>query len=206
MALIATVDDKIVAVFPNQFRNSHLGVKPLRDCFENETDASNKAEVNRLLKEMDDAKNTPFVFKTLNGLEIAVVFEGYMTMIDGKVANICTNCPSTNACPFCHYQQSKFKNKNLQFPVIDDFIKYGMSLLHFGPNSLRACLKIASQMSFKKHRCAATFQPERDQRKSEIIEQLFDELGIKVDAWFNIEGLTHYIEIILGQFFYFLKN
>ena len=80
LALIATVDDKIVAVFPNQFRNSPYGVKPIKFEFKTETDDTNREDVNWLKNQMDDAKNTPFMFKTSKGLEVPVTFEGYMTM------------------------------------------------------------------------------------------------------------------------------
>ena len=125
-------------------------------------------------------------------IKLAINGDFFLLKIDGKIANICTNCPSTVACPFCHYTQSKFKNKNLQFTVKDDFIKYGMSLLHFGPNCIKGLLKIASQMSFKKHRCAEEFKAEKDQREWEIKDDFFTKMGVKIDQWFNFEGFLNH--------------
>ena len=113
-----------------------------------------------------------------------------MTMIDGLLVNIINHCPNSNCCPFCHYNQKDFNKKDIHFTVKEDiYIEVGMSILHFGPNSMKGILKMASQIDFKKHRCEGEENKElRDQRKAIIAKKLKDRLGISIDYWFNVTG------------------
>ena len=77
---------------------------------------------------MAHAKNNPYSVQNDDGLDIQVSLDGYMTMIDGKVAKILTNAPSYQRCPLCHYKQSDFNNEDIQFDTIDDNIKFGLRL------------------------------------------------------------------------------
>ena len=64
-----------------------------------------------------------------------------------------------------------------------------MSILHFGTNAMKGILKMASQLDFKKHRCEGkTNKDLRDKRKAANNKKLWDNLGIKVDYWFNVTG------------------
>ena len=52
----------------------------------------------------------------------------------------------------CHRKQSEFMNPDLDFEILEDYAKFGLSLLHFGINAVKAILKVASQVDFRKHR------------------------------------------------------
>ena len=66
---------------------------------------------------------------------------------------------------------------------------HNYSTLHFGPNAVKAILKIASQLDFQKHCCEGEVnQTLRDWRKEENADNLYDLLGIRVSGWFNVDG------------------
>ena len=76
---------------------------------------------------MKKAELNPFCTTTENGLfDIKVVYNGFMTMLDGKVVKVLTDAPSYNTCPMCHYKQSEFDDPELTFNSIDDNIKFGL--------------------------------------------------------------------------------
>ena len=77
---------------------------------------------------MAHAKNNPYSVQNDDALDIQISFDGYLTMIDGKVAKVLTGSPSYQRCPLCHYKQSDFKREDIQFDTIDDNIKFGLRL------------------------------------------------------------------------------
>ena len=107
---------------------------------------------------------------------------------DGKIVDILTGVGSQR-CPFCKKMQSQFSNESLDFSIIGDSAKLGLSTLHAGPNMVKALLKIASQLDFRKHRCAGDkFKDLRDKRKAKNAGLLWTKLEIKVKYWFNVTG------------------
>ena len=138
---------------------------------------------------MEEAKAKGYHSKKLG---ITIGFCGHNTMNDGLVVNAMTNCPSTQACPLCHKKQSQFNKDNVDFDIIDDFEKYGLSTLHAGLNMGRACLKIASQMGIKKHRVTKKHKKARDTRKKQIAKDLWEKEGIKLDHYQNMDGILKF--------------
>ena len=77
---------------------------------------------------MKHAESHPYTTTTENGLyDINIIYNGFMTMIDGKVLKVNTLTPSYQHCPFCHYKQSEFDDWD-SFEIIDDFVKFGLRL------------------------------------------------------------------------------
>ena len=89
-----------------------------------------------------------FFFRLKENGNISVSYEGFMTMIDGKIANALTNCPSTRHCPICHTFQNNFREKTA-FEVIGNSLDYGLSILHFGPRSMEAILKMGYNQGYR---------------------------------------------------------
>ena len=144
-------------------------------------------QAKQLENEMEEAKNRPYHSKKLG---ITIGFRGHNTMNDGLVVNAMTNCPSTQACPLCHKKQSEFNKENVDFDIIDDFEKYGLSTLHAGINMGRAVLKIASQMEVRQHRVSGPQNKlKREVRKKEIAAELWEKEGIKLDHYQNMDGI-----------------
>ena len=134
---------------------------------------------------------------------LEVETEGFMTMVDGLLVNIINDVPNTNSCPFCHLNQKDFnkkknkkkskKNVKVESTVKNDaYVEVGLSILHFGPNTMKGLLKLASQMDFKKHRCEGEFNKKlKETRMAQIKSDLNTKLGISIDFWFNITGMTN---------------
>ena len=72
--------------------------------------------------------------------------------------------------------------------MVEDAVSFGISSLHFGPNAVKAILKIASQITIKKHRCYGEDAKIRDERAAHNQKILWEECGIQVKNWFNVDG------------------
>ena len=146
---------------------------------------------------MEEATKTPYSKfyqpENENFIDIQIEMEGFMTMVDGLLVNVINDCPNSNSCPFCHLNQKDFNNplKNIHSTVkVDSYIEVGMSILHFGPNTMKGLFKLASQMDFKKHRCEGPEnQALRDKRRDKINKLLYEKIGVKCDLWFNVTGI-----------------
>ena len=77
----------------------------------------------------------------------------------------------------------------MDFVILEDNHKFGLSLLHFGTNSVKAILKVAAQVDFRQHRCSGkTNQYLRDQRMKKNAKILKDKFSIFVKDWFTVDG------------------
>ena len=84
------------------------------------------------------------------------------------------------------------------FEIIDDFAKYGLSTLHCGINFVKAILKIAAQQEIRVHDCRGKQNKLiRDIRKKRNAELLSD-MGIRVENWFNVDGIFFKVTFIIG--------
>ena len=102
---------------------------------------------------------------------------------------------SSVRCPICLKKQSEFNQPGMKFDPREDFIKYGISTLHAGPNIVKAILKIASQLTIKTHRCAGKKNKKiRDTLAKKNAKLLSDNLGLRVEKWFQVDGLFNYFK------------
>ena len=82
LAVVGYVDGKCIPIAINPFRNSHLGIKPLRNKFEFENDETNKQEGERLQDEMKYAAENPYIFESKNlNIQIKIEYQGFVTMV-----------------------------------------------------------------------------------------------------------------------------
>ena len=81
-------------------------------------------------------------------------------------------------------------NPDLDFEILEDYAKFGLSILHFGINSVKAILKVASQIDFRKHRCSDKFKKLRDDRAEANVQMLWDDYSIRVKDHYTIDGYT----------------
>ena len=113
--------------------------------------------------------------------------------IDGKVMKAIIDAPSYQHCPLCHKKQSEFNKDNVEFKVLEDFEKYGLNTLHCGINAVKAILKIASQLDIKKHRVYGSQNKlKKEVRAKRNAEKLWEELGIRVENWFTVNGILKF--------------
>ena len=77
-----------------------------------------------------------------------------------------------SGCGLCHKKQSQFNKNNVKFDILKDFVEFGLSTLHFGINTCKAALKIASQIDIKTHRVAGKELQDLRATQAEINAQL----------------------------------
>ena len=73
---------------------------------------------------------------------------------------------------------------------MEDFVHFGLSTLHFGINSVKMILKLASQIDIKVHRCTKISgnQDKRETQAQINSQLLWQELSIVTHDWFNVDG------------------
>ena len=73
---------------------------------------------------------------------------------------------------------------------MQDFVKFGLSTLHFGINSVKMILKLAAQIDIKVHRCTKKSgnQDTRDRQAEINSKLLWQQLDIDTTHWFNVDG------------------
>ena len=123
---------------------------------------------------------------------------GILTLqIDGKIANLLTDTKSYQACPLCQKNQSQFNKKNLNFEILKDYAQFGLSTLHFGINSVKFLLKLASQIDIKVHTCTKTSgNQDKRETQAEINSQLlWNNLSIQTKDWFTVDGINQPITL-----------
>ena len=174
-------DGSRVPLYCNEARNSEQSTRPLQMVFEKETTATNEAEGERLMKEMNDLQASPYIPKSFPNL--SVKFKGFMTMVDGKVVNIMTKNPSTQRCPFCHVLQSQFNDPTADFSTVEGALDFGLSVLHFGLRSMEFFLHAAYNMDFKRHRCEGKQNKKlKKARKKNIQAKFWQRLRLHIDV------------------------
>ena len=77
-----------------------------------------------------------------------------------------------SGCGLCHKKQSQFNKNNVKFDILKDFVEFGLSTLHFGINTCRSALKLASQIDIKTHRCSGEDNQKLRETQAEINAQL----------------------------------
>ena len=85
---------------------------------------------------------------------------------------------------------------------MEDFVHFGLSTLHFGINSVKMILKLASQIDIKVHRCTKISgnQKIREDQAELNSQLLWNELSIVTNDWYNVDG-----KIIANYFKIFFK-
>ena len=80
LSLVAKVGDRIIPIFINQYKNSRLGVKPIRFWMGVETAKNNLEECNSMKRQMDYAEQNPYQNK-LDPLMPPISKVGFLTMV-----------------------------------------------------------------------------------------------------------------------------
>jgi hypothetical protein len=157
--------------------------RPLRIQFAKETSdliKSTRDEVNEEFSQMG-----LFELVTSQGNKVIIKFELYLTVIDGKVLSIINDTPSQQTCPMCG-ATPKLMNTACDFGsrTNDESLKHGISPLHAWIRMLELCLHIGYRnvdglRSWQVRGPVA--KKIFEQRKKQIQQEVFAEIGIYVD-------------------------
>lgn len=127
LQMVAKVNGVTHIVYENRLCNSPMAIRPLRLWFVNETTENAQAEIERLEKEVEELKPQEW---TRN---VKIEYEGFMSMVDGKIINCAFHHSSTAKCPFCGKGPDQFMDPDEIF-----------ALRHFNESSWRIWLKVAT--------------------------------------------------------------
>lgn len=95
---------------------------------------------------------TPFT-TTIAGKKITVIYELYLTMIDGKIFQVVTRTKSSLVCGICDASPKQFNNlKDLKtrFKPKEGTLNYGVSVLHLWIRSFERLLHVSYTIKVKK--------------------------------------------------------
>ena len=112
-------------------------------------------------------------------------FEAFLSMVDGKVTGVLTECQSMQRCPFCHLLWREYKDIGREefndwdiSPVVFDH--FCLAILHFGLRLLEHLLKIGFQMEFEEYRLREIHEESFKLYRARILAKFKDEKGLSL--------------------------
>lgn len=115
-------------------------------------------------------------------------------MIDGKVAQVLTDTPSSSTCTICGAtpRQMNDLTKVTARPDNEDSYQYGLSTLHAWIRCMEMILHISYNFSFKTWSATSEEKKRLKQEKKTLVQKRFrDELGLIIDQPRQVSGNTN---------------
>lgn len=132
----------------NQTPQSVRFCRPIRVCYEKETEESFMREYERLEKEALWIHSHKF--KNENGEVSKVKYKISKTLFDGKCVNCILGNKATSRCPVCGRTSGEFKDQSKDFsPISEDHLKLGLGLLHVEIKCFEQCIHLAYKKKFQ---------------------------------------------------------
>ncbi|CAG7663603.1 unnamed protein product, partial [Allacma fusca] len=157
--------------------------RPVRILFAKETKALIESERAVLSSEVSNLKNVSIVLQ--NGHMIEVVFELYLTIIDGKVLSVLNGVASSMCCPICGAKPNDFNNlDNINKDVFQPrqgALLHGVSPLHCWIRFFEFLLHLAYRIPFKSWQIKSEFKLVAAEQKKLIQARFWKEMGLRVD-------------------------
>ncbi len=172
-------DEPNIIVYKNAFPNSPHSCRPIRISYERETKDTIRVESTQLQQQSKDLQ--PHILS--NHSNVTVIFEGLLTMVDGKVLQELTNCPASSSCPLCHKTYRQIASSEGDFEPKEGALQFGASILHFGLRSFEALCHIGYRQDLKKSRVQLS-GPEKEilaNRERDVKAKFLQKLGLIVD-------------------------
>lgn len=145
LAILSTTGKKM---WINPTPQSVRFCRPLRVCYEKETEESSLREFERLEREALWIHNHKF--KNASGEISKVKYKISKTLFDGKCVNCILGNKATTRCPICGKTSSEFKDTSKDFsPISEDHLKLGLGLLHVEIKCFEHCLHLAYKKKFQ---------------------------------------------------------
>lgn len=182
MPLRMTVLNKCkTIVWKNPTPQSPRWCRPLRFHFAKETEEFTLQEIDIVQTEM--AALNPFV-TTMAGLKVTVLYETYLSMIDGKVLAAATKTKSTMRCCICHATSKDFNNlDNLDlFKPKEGTLSYGLSVLHLWIRSFEWLLHLSYRKNIGQWQLRGPELKAKGKERKKILQERFLKLmSLRVD-------------------------
>ena len=140
----------------------------------------------------------PFIFEE----GVSITFDGWATMIDGKVLGFINKVLAMQNCPMCNASPTKMSTRDSIYDTLvdhPDVLKHGFSPLHFKIRGMEFLIHLGMHSRIKVARCPCSKvkgektpeQADRDERLEQIQKGLDDHLHIKVFRRDKMGGSTN---------------
>lgn len=119
-----------------------------------------------------------------NNKNVAVNHKLFLTMIDGKVAQVLTNTPSSASCTICKATPTQMNNleRVAARPEDENAFKYGLSTLHAWIRCMEMILHIGYNSEFQKWSALTeNYKAIKKLKKANIQKRFREELGLIID-------------------------
>lgn len=178
---ITETKNKIV-IWNNSTPQSPRWCRPLRLQFAKETEQFTIEVIDSVQNEVTAL--TPFT-TTIAGVQITVIFELYLTMIDGKALAAITKTASKQRCCICGVtpsQVNKLDDTETRFKPKEGSLVYGMSVLHLWIRAFEWLLHVSYRRFIGKWQLrGADLQKAGLARKNLLQDRFWQNMGIRVD-------------------------
>lgn len=179
---MTTVDDYKIVVWNNAAPHSPRLCRLFRLHLAKETDEFTIKEIEFVQSEIEAL--TPFQV-TIAGVQITVVYELYLTMIDGKTLAVVTKTKSKQSCCICKATPKEFNNldnMDIRFKPEEGTLNYGLSVLHLWIRSFEWLLHLSYRIKIEKWQLrGAILKGIAKKRKEKLQERFFEQMGLRVD-------------------------
>lgn len=178
-------------VWQNPVPSSVRFCRPISIEFCKETPEKTKAVVDDITRQIE-ALQESLINK--NGVAVNVEHKLYLTMIDGKVAQVLTDTPSGSTCTICGATPRLMNDlsKVTARPDNESAYQYGLSTLHAWIRCMEMILHISYNLSFKTWSASTEEKKRLKKEKKELVQKRFrEELGLIIDRPRQVSGNTN---------------
>lgn len=155
--------------------------RPILIEFSKETPEKTTSVVNEINAQIATLSPT-LINKNGRGIEITHTL--FLTMVDGKVAQVLTDTSSGAVCTICGAKPTEMNNleKVRNKPVDESAYQYGLSTLHSWIRFMELILHVSYNLSFEKWSATTAENKESKKQKKLYIQRRFrEELGLNID-------------------------
>lgn len=168
-------------IWNNATPSSSRWCRPLRLQFAKETPELTLTEIQSVEEEIRllATYNT-----TIAGKMITVMYELYLTMIDGKVHTVLKHTKSSQACTICGAVPKQFnilENLKNRFKPKEGTLKYGVSVMHLWIRSFEWLLNISYRVKVEKwYMRGKVLKAEVKKRKRKLQRRFWKQMNLRV--------------------------
>lgn len=178
-------------VWQNPVPSSVRFCRPISIEFSKETPEKTRAVVSDVQSQIDNLQ--PSLINR-NGEGIQVKQQLFLTMIDGKVAQVLTDTPSSSTCTICgaNPRQMNDLERVTVRPENENSFQYGLSTLHAWIRCMEMILHISYNLSFEKW-SATTDENKRlkSEKKNTVQKRFREEMGLIIDKPKQVSGTSN---------------
>lgn len=178
-------------VWQNPVPSSVRYCRPISIEFCKETPQKTKAVVDEIKNQIISLGPSLI---NIEGEGVNVKHELFMTMVDGKVAQVLTDTPSSSTCTICGAtpRQMNDLTKVTARPENENSYQYGLSTLHAWIRCMEMILHISYNLSFQTWSATSEEKKQQKQEKKTLVQKRFrEELGLIIDKPRQVSGNTN---------------